>query len=515
MPENKIQLLTLFLFLALFFLTYLVPITDIDFWWHIASGRYIWETGSIPSVDPFLVFDNSNPVRNAAILKGYWLGQVTLYSVYHYFSDTGLIVFRALILVASLLLIYVRMRMCKLAGLSLWLPLLIAALVLQGFTGERPQLFSFVFIGLLMLLWEVFRTRKNKLWLLPVPFIFLLWSNVHGGFLLGVVVLSLLAGWDAIAAVKTRGWQRYWLGWGVFILIVLAASLINPGGIDTYLVLFQAQSSEAQSRTSEYISAFTIFQHGLWYQQLTGVLLLLFSLFAVVTAYKSRHWDRLSLIVFLGLISLTAYRYLVFFVIIAMPYIAQSLMIVERKFAGSITAGHKRSQWGALVAVSLALIAYVSLHQPAQSNDRFAELNEGLVQLKQRQSTGLAFNTMNIGGYLIWHLAPSVRTFIDGRLIDEKKLVPYTHILWATDYGKKWLDQYKFDWVIMSTKNQFTGERYTLVSYLAGHPQWRVLYQTEDWVIFEKIRTASGPIDRGKNTTGCLRSPCKVFVQVI
>ena len=66
------------------------------------------------------------------------------------------------------------------------------------------------------------------------------------------------------------------------------------------------------------------------------------------------------------------------------------------------------------------------------------------------------------------------------RMLDEKKLLPYTHMLWTTDYGKKWFDQARFDWVIMSTKNQFTGESYSLVPYLLGQGKWDVSFKLKD-----------------------------------
>ena len=43
-----------------------------------------------------------------------------------------------------------------------------------------------------------------------------------------------------------------------------------------------------------------------------------------------------------------------------------------------------------------------------------------------------------------------------------------------------------FDWVIMSNKNHFTGEYYTLVSYLQDQKRWSVFFKTDNWVILKK-----------------------------
>ena len=59
-----------------FFWSFLVPVWDIDFWWHIATGRWIVEHGQVPATDPFGIFSNSNPVRSQTILRNYWGAQV-------------------------------------------------------------------------------------------------------------------------------------------------------------------------------------------------------------------------------------------------------------------------------------------------------------------------------------------------------------------------------------------------------------------------------------------------------
>ncbi|MBN1582364.1 MAG: hypothetical protein JXA89_16780, partial [Anaerolineae bacterium] len=46
------QVLVIALFVALFAMS-AREITDPDFWWHLATGRYIVETGTIPRHDVF------------------------------------------------------------------------------------------------------------------------------------------------------------------------------------------------------------------------------------------------------------------------------------------------------------------------------------------------------------------------------------------------------------------------------------------------------------------------------
>ena len=43
-----------------------VPIWDIDFWWHIASGRYILTQGTFLTDDPFHVYQMPDLIRKEA-----------------------------------------------------------------------------------------------------------------------------------------------------------------------------------------------------------------------------------------------------------------------------------------------------------------------------------------------------------------------------------------------------------------------------------------------------------------
>ena len=81
---------------------YAIPLWDSDFWWHIASGRWILQQG-LPDSDPFGVFPALDGVRNDTILKGQWLGQVILYVLYALGGIDGVVAFRVLVLLAALL----------------------------------------------------------------------------------------------------------------------------------------------------------------------------------------------------------------------------------------------------------------------------------------------------------------------------------------------------------------------------------------------------------------------------
>jgi len=51
------------------------PISDSDFWWHIAAGQWIVAHGSLPASDPFGVYSAADTIRNDTVLRGQWLAR--------------------------------------------------------------------------------------------------------------------------------------------------------------------------------------------------------------------------------------------------------------------------------------------------------------------------------------------------------------------------------------------------------------------------------------------------------
>lgn len=126
-----------------------VEIWDPDFWWHLKTGEYIYQTKSLPDSDPFsytsfsgnLIHQDSK--RITFILSQYWLAQLVFFLIYKAFSFQGIIYLRASILTLSIFLIYKSILMEGIPLFKSILLLIPVVIIFSGFTGERPQLFFF------------------------------------------------------------------------------------------------------------------------------------------------------------------------------------------------------------------------------------------------------------------------------------------------------------------------------------------------------------------------------------
>ncbi len=166
---------------ALGLLIGLGPLNDNSFFTHLATGRLILDTGSVPSVDPFSFTAAGEPW----VVQS-WLASVLYAGVERGFGAGGLL---ALVGVTGAALGAMVWALTRPAGALLG-RVLATGLVLAvgaGMWGERPMLFGLAFLGLTML---VAQGRLQPRWLILV---FACWVNMHGSFPLGLAALVVLA----------------------------------------------------------------------------------------------------------------------------------------------------------------------------------------------------------------------------------------------------------------------------------------------------------------------------------
>ena len=198
------------------------PIVTPDVWWHLATGRAVADSG-IPRTDLF-----SWTLGDRPWLAHEWLADLVLHAASGAGGLLGVVALRAALLLAAACLAYRAARLH--ASLLVALPLAAAAgFVSQRNWLDRPQLWSYALAALLLLVLERDRLRPTR-FVYALPLLFALWVNLHGGFMLGLVLLVL---WTAAARLEARqvpGPARP-LPWWIAPLC-LASTLLNPHGLE-------------------------------------------------------------------------------------------------------------------------------------------------------------------------------------------------------------------------------------------------------------------------------------------
>jgi hypothetical protein len=204
---------------------------DPDVWWHIRIGQDIVRSHHWPTTAPY-----SLTASNMPWIAYEWLGEVVLGSAARISGNSGLFVLLAACAALAMTGLYylgsLRSGNCK-AG---FVPAgLLCSLAFVSFT-LRPQMFGYLFLVALLIVLEWFRRGVSwPLWTLP--FLFLLWVNTHGSFIIGLGVLAvhLCAGLKSfqLGSVEAVAWtakQRVQLELALFFS--LAVLPLTPYGTE-------------------------------------------------------------------------------------------------------------------------------------------------------------------------------------------------------------------------------------------------------------------------------------------
>jgi hypothetical protein len=449
---------------AILWLGWFTPeISDTDFWWHLKTGQYIAQNRSLPVPDPFAftTAGAGEAYPGEAITRRFnltheWLAQVMFYLVWRVTGFGGVVLFRALLLMAF----------CGLAGLVAWrrcggfYRALAAACATAGmairFALDRPYLITFLLLAATIAILEY----RRWLWLLPPLFLF--WANCHGGVFLG---------WLVLAAYCTEAlWQRS--SDARRLCIVSAVSLLlsgaNPNGFRIVQVLLYYRSSSLTKNLLEWarpamfaFNEFTALWLGaallmLWaWRRVRLVDWILFLAFAAAAFSAQRNTILVGLIAPIAIVSYFPWKR----ALPPMAPIAASLLLIGGGIAATAGSGFqlRAAEW----------------RYPAGAADF----------LLAHHVTGPIFNTYEYGGYLIWRLWPEERVFIDGRSLSESLFQDYGRILYNVEEAggnnaSQLLDRYGVQTIVMNTFEYSEGLVYRLAPALADPQQteWKLVY---------------------------------------
>ena len=205
---------------------------DPDLWWHLRLGQWIADHGAVPHTELF-----SYTAAGAPQVDHEWLAELLFWWVHGAIGLAGLAVAVGLVTCSGLLALGWIARRHGASGFSIGLVLLLGAKAMQPVTGTRPQMFTFALLcWSLLILDRHLRRGGRAVWLL-VP-VFLLWANLHAGFVVGLGLLAVvIAAWlvDAAAGhrLDAQAWRRALSG-GAALAVCAAVALLNPNGSDLY-----------------------------------------------------------------------------------------------------------------------------------------------------------------------------------------------------------------------------------------------------------------------------------------
>ncbi len=307
---------------------------DPDYGWHLRMGKMILEQG-IPLKDPF-----SYTMSEFPFVDHEWLTNVAMYKLDQIFGVAGN-AFAAASIVAIALALTFDKRKDFLA-----VPMFFGIMGWMGRAGARPQVLDWVFFAGLIFLFEDRERWKKWRWLWPA--IVAIWVNLHGGYAVGVVVLAVMMGVDAIQLRKIDI-----KNWAILGLSVIA-TLLNPYGLRMWgEVLMQMTDPHVRWTIAEWVPFFVTFEMGFW-------LLVTMVGFLLVKYWRRIEWWRIAVFLGMSLASMSSVRHIGLAFVIVVPLASDLLKIM---YDDLIISEEQQKRWrgfyGILLGVSGVLRSWV------------------------------------------------------------------------------------------------------------------------------------------------------------
>ena len=483
-------------------------VSNSDFWWHLRTGQYIWQSHSLPDPDPFAYTTaaagaayGGEEVTRRLNLTHEWLAQVLIFLTHQTAGFAGIVLARAALLTAFCALAgFVAYRRCGgfyrslAAGFA-------AAAVAHPFAADRPYLVTFVLLAAFLALLE----WRKPAWLLLMPLLMLIWANCHGGFVSGWVVMgaySAEALFDRLRGRPQPGDFRLWTICASTALI----SLVNPNSFHVVPVLLHYRASPLTASLLEWEppALWPPTPFSLLLPAAAGVLLwahrrvriadwLLFGAFAAAALTASRNTILIGL---LAPVLIAAY----------LPW---------KRPAG------RYGEIGAAILLLSGTGAVLAGGQPFQLRAADWSYPTGAAEfLLSHHISERMFNTYEYGGYLIWRLWPFQRVFIDGRALSESVFADYRKILYtAGDRGPagamRLLDQYGVQVVLMNSFEYTSGQAYVLAPALADpdNGPWSLVYADAQAMIFLRHPPDGMPVLEPSQVLNAMESECELHIR--
>jgi hypothetical protein len=392
--------------------------SDGDMARHIRLGESILDRGALPRTDFF-----SHTMAGQPFIAFEWGSEVVFALAYRAAGLAGVAVLSGLVLALTYAL--VARFLIRRGGdpLLAYFMSMAAAVLGAAHWLARPHLFTMLAVVILLELLE--RRGRRTLW--PYFLLFVVWTNLHGGFFYGCITIGIYAVGELIEARFWLGQARAdWMARGrhhfAALGVALLATIVNPNGFRNLAHVTGFFGNRFLRQTQEFLSPD--------FHTINGKIFLLVLLAVMATfAFARRRPTVPVLLVVLANVAfaLISQRNIELFALVALPLVALTYdaewralpllrrpkEVFQREHAGAYSG--VASAICALLLVGLGFaggsVAGVEI-VPSRFDPKVFPV-DAVAKARSERLEGRLFNNFIWGGYLLqaW---PEQRVFIDG-----------------------------------------------------------------------------------------------------
>lgn len=447
-------------------------IADPDIWWHLKNAQTLVEQHYWVRFDTYSFTVTGTPWINSE-----WLSELIYFVAWKIDGFRGVFLLSAAMAQAVMLgVLWLSYRASDSIKAAFLATSVAVSLAVVNF-GPRTILFGWACLVVLMaILWQLLRKGTAPLWAIPI--IFALWVNLHGSWLLGLVLYAIVVACGLVDGTLGQVIATRWTASQLRTLIltglaILPALMVNPYGYK--MVLYPFDMAYRQKLNIANVEEWASIDFHLPRGKVALVLILALLALAL-TRRKSWKLSEAAMVAFALYASLTYVRFLFMAGILIAPVLARRLDFVPT---------YKREvdrSWlnAAIVAVICAVMVYRIPSSKALAEDLGKKFPARAVRFLQQHPGQRVINHYMYGGYLIWS-SPSIPTFVDSRTdIFEYQgvLQDYLELIRLTK-SLEVLDKYKAHFVLFPKADP--------LSYLLrNNASWKIAYEDDQDDIFER-----------------------------
>jgi hypothetical protein len=477
------------------FIIALAPRIDTDYWWHLKVGQYIANHHVVPSHD-FMSFT----MVGHSWTDHEWLAELALFGLYRLGGLWGPDVFFAILITATFSLLYLNITQRNIHRVLATFIVAMAFMASSASWGPRIQMVTLFFLAAYGLILQRFAQTRDRRLLVALPLLMLVWTNLHGGFVLGLVIVTLnLAGeWLNRVTRREGAWERDDLKVLLYALIAAAAiTIVNPNGVRQLLypltfVLPNAYTNliEESASPNFHMPVMMVFE---------AMLLLLVT--SLLITRERLNWTHLFVIVAFTHLAFSQVRNVAVWSVVVTPLLAYYIqatgprlkeLFPQFSYRRRPVAG-RTGQILNLVLLLMVLVVYVGegTHFINRQTMRTAETSayptRAIAYLQHHHLPQRVFVSYGWGGYLLWHLFPTYRDYMDSRadtLYNKSILNGYLSLYAASPAWRSTLQTYRIQDVLVEPGAP-------IAQVLAGDKQWRLAYHDGGSVLYVRRGASS------------------------
>jgi hypothetical protein len=468
---------------------------------HLTVGEYLLSAGRLLREDVF-----SFTMFGQPFVPYEWLAEVASAATYRVLGLAGPLLLHGAVIALTFSLVFAWLRRRGESPLLALAVVLLVTATAQIHWLARPHVFTFLGTAVFCLILDDWRAgRLSHKWLWALPGAMVLWANLHGGFVVGLLLIATYLGADILRWIGgTReiptGAARSVRELFPVALITMAATCVNPVGPALLGHVFGWFGNTLLINvTQEYLSP-NFHQASL--RAFAAMILVAVAGVAWSRRRPALH-EGLLLLGFLYL-ALFSGRNVPLFAIVVAPVLARQLAAMPlpggrlSTGVGRVTAwvgrrdrlvarsdGRSRLHvWPVAALVGLAAVAFVQRDAGTPLGVQFDPAWQpvaAVAYLKAHPVQGHMFNNFIWGGYLLHELWPTQRVFIDGQtdFYGEALTQEYLDVADVKPDWRDVLDRYDVQWIIYPSDS-------ALEQVLIASGNWDTVYRDSVAVVLTR-----------------------------